>query len=67
MILSFILRREFGRDRYFPVDTAAAALVSLTGRKCFKEVELLRLQAAGFVVRIGTAAPAASSRTGGAR
>lgn len=52
MRLEFKLKREYGRDRYYPQNAEARALVDLTGRKCFKDVELQRLQYAGFTVQI---------------
>lgn len=50
MKLQFIMRRSFGKDRYYPDNPEAWALVDLTGRKCLKDFEIARLKYAGFIV-----------------
>lgn len=39
-----------GRERWYPVNREARAVVDLTGRKCLRDVELRRLTFAGFTV-----------------
>lgn len=52
MTLTFTVRHEFGRDRYYATDTASRTLVHLTGRKCLRDVDIERLKLAGFELTI---------------
>lgn len=52
MKLQFILKRNYGHERYYPHNTLAHGLVALTGRKCLKDVELERLKWSGFEIEV---------------
>lgn len=52
MRLVFLRRHDFGRDRYYPMNTASRAILDLTGRKCLKDTEIERLKLAGFEVAV---------------
>lgn len=51
-VLEFNLRRAYSKDRYYPVNLQAKALVGLSGRKCLKDVEIERLRWSGFEIVI---------------
>lgn len=54
MKLEFYKRREFGRDRYFPVNLAAEAILTITGRKCLKQAEIDLLGHNGYTIVLVT-------------
>ena len=54
MTLEFIKRREFGRDRYFPMNRAAEAILAITGRKCLKQPEIDLLNFNGYQIVLVT-------------
>ena len=54
MTLTFTLKRQYGRERFYPEGPAAVAVVGLTGRKCLNETEIERLKWAGFRIEIKT-------------
>lgn len=52
--LLFELRNEYGRERYYPINQRAKALVWISGRKCFYDKEIGTLRQAGFTVDVDT-------------
>lgn len=52
--MEFKLKKEYGRERYYPTNLMAQALVDLTGRKCLNGQEIGRLRYAGFVIKLDT-------------
>ncbi len=54
MRIELTIKHQFGKDRYFPVNAEALALLELIGRKCLKDVEVQRLQMAGFPIFVTT-------------
>lgn len=52
VILEFELRRAYGHDRYYPLNTEANVLVSITGRTCLKVSEISKLKFIGCKVTI---------------
>lgn len=52
MTLEFELRRSYGRDRFYPVNSHARTIVALTGRVCLTRDELDLLEQDGFIVAL---------------
>lgn len=53
MTLTFRRQDSYGRERYYPVNSAAKALVEITGRVCLnpQELSLLR-ESGGYVITV---------------
>jgi len=52
MELKFEARSQYGRVRYFALNSLSECLLKLAGRRCFEGPELELLRAAGFAVLI---------------
>lgn len=50
--LEFLLRRHYGKARYYPLNSAAGVIVSLGGRKCLTHPEIKRLKFIGLEIEV---------------